>query len=67
MLSSQTRHRSLHRQLFNEYRRFEEVETELERAMRFYYVMRLCFGDKRKQCCFGTSTRELTRTPGTNS
>ncbi|KKL47639.1 hypothetical protein LCGC14_2333550 [marine sediment metagenome] len=44
------------RQLFNEYRRFEEGKTELERAMRFYYVMRLCFGGKREQRTFGTGT-----------
>jgi len=44
------------RQLFNEYRRFEEGKTELERAMRFYYVLRLCFGGRREERCFGTST-----------
>lgn len=48
------------RQLFNEYRRFEEGKTELERAMRFYYVLRLCFGGKREQRSFGTRTTGLS-------
>ncbi len=46
------------RQLFNEYRRFEEGRTELERAMRFYYVLRLCFGGRREERCFGTSATQ---------
>jgi len=46
------------RQLFNEYRRFEEGKTEMERAMRFYYVLRLCFGGRREERCFGTSTTQ---------
>lgn len=45
------------RQLFNEYRRFEEGKTELERAMRFYYVLRLCFGGRREERCFGVLTQ----------
>ncbi len=49
------------RQLFNEYRRFEEGKTELERAMRFYYVLRLCFGGRREERSFGTSA---TKPPG---
>ena len=49
------------RHLFNEYRRFEEGKTEIERAMRFYYILRLCFGGRREERCFGTST---TQPPG---
>ncbi len=48
------------RQLFNEYRRFEEGKTELERAMRFYYVLKLSFGGRRGGS-FGTYTQ---RGPG---
>ena len=51
------------RQLFKEYRRFEEGKTELERAMRFYYVLRLCFGGRRQERNFGTKT---LGTPGLN-
>jgi len=56
-------HELISRQLFNEYRRFEDGKTELERAMRFYYVLRLCFGGRREERCFGTST---TAPPGIN-
>lgn len=51
------------RQLFNEYRRFEEGKTELERAMRFYYVLRLCFGGRREERCFGTSAAQQPTMP----
>lgn len=49
------------RELFNEYREFEKATDEVERAKRFYYVMRLCFGGKREQRTFGTGT---TGNPG---
>ena len=47
------------RELFNEYRQFEDATDEVERAKRFYYVIRLCFGGKRDQRSFGTGTTNL--------